>query len=102
MIVFFKIWIEGDSKESVLLFAEDFDLSKRGPVSGDGMNPADSPLEFDQVNRTIGPKIHAHGTGEIFRDGFNFESERFNPAGEVGEGKEEKCFQGRGHSVDER
>ena len=102
VIVFFEAWIEGDSKESVLLLPENFDFSKSSPVSGDRMDPAHFSLQFDEINRAIRPKIHAHGAGEVFRDGLDFESERFNGAREVSEGKEEKCFEVKGHPDCER
>ena len=90
MLVLFEIWIEGDSKESVLLFTEDFDFSESGSVPGDRVDSADFPLEFDEVNRAIRPEVHAHGAGEVFGDGLDFESKRFNGACKVGEEKKEK------------
>ena len=92
MVVFFEVWIEGDSKEPVFLVAEDFDLGEGGAVPGDRMDSADFSLKFDKVNRPIRPEIHPHGAGEVFRDGLDFEAEGINGAGDVGEGEKEERF----------
>ena len=89
MLVFRKARIENNAEETVFLFGEDFDFRERGPCPGGGIDAIDRALNFDEINRSIGSEIEAHGSSETFRDGFGLKAEGIHSVNKAGEGKGE-------------